>query len=133
MLRSDNGTGYTSELFNKFYKDVGIEHQLITPYTPQQNRVVEQKNRTIVEMTRCLLHDKDLPKMSFFLGMQIKHNQSEIFVTQSKYAKEILKKFKIEDYRPTNTPMNQKEKFNKEDGAAKVEEELYISLIKCLM
>ena len=62
MLRSDNGTEYTSQMFNKFCEDTCIEHQLTTPYTPQQNGVVEQKNRTIMEMTRCLLHDKDLPK-----------------------------------------------------------------------
>ncbi|KAL6339332.1 hypothetical protein AAG906_028059 [Vitis piasezkii] len=28
-----------------------IEHQLTTPYTPQQNGVVERKNRTLMEMT----------------------------------------------------------------------------------
>ena len=62
ILRSDNGTEYTSDKFSKFCEDAGIEHQLTTPYTPQQNGVVERKNRTILEMARCLLHDKDLPK-----------------------------------------------------------------------
>ena len=62
ILRSDNGTEYTSDKFSKFCEDAGIEHQLKTPYTPQQNGVVECKNRTILEMARCLLHDKDLPK-----------------------------------------------------------------------
>ena len=63
MVRSNNGTEYTSEKFNKFYEKEGIEHQLTTPYTLQQNRVVEKKkNRTLMEMTRCLLHDKGLPK-----------------------------------------------------------------------
>ncbi|KAL6317815.1 hypothetical protein AAG906_030569 [Vitis piasezkii] len=37
-------------------------HQLTAPYNPQQNGVVERKNRTILKMTRCLLHEKDLPK-----------------------------------------------------------------------
>ena len=62
VIRCDNGTEYTSEKFNKFCEDAGIEHQLTTPYTPQQNGVVERKNRTLMEMTRCLLHDKGLPK-----------------------------------------------------------------------
>nr|KYP56919.1 Retrovirus-related Pol polyprotein from transposon TNT 1-94 [Cajanus cajan] len=39
-----------------------IEHQLTTPYTPQQNGVSERKNRTIMEMVRCMLHEKGLPK-----------------------------------------------------------------------
>ena len=35
VIRSDNGTEYTSEKFNKFCVDAGIEHQLTAPYTPQ--------------------------------------------------------------------------------------------------
>jgi transposase InsO family protein len=62
VIRSDNGTEYTSEKFNRFYEDAGNEHQLTAPYCPQQNGVVERKNRTVMEMTRCLLHDKGLPK-----------------------------------------------------------------------
>lgn len=42
-LRSDNGKEYTSVDFNKFCEDVGIEHQLTTPYTPQQNGVVTEE------------------------------------------------------------------------------------------
>jgi transposase InsO family protein len=62
VIISNNGTEYTSEKFNKFCEKEGIEHQLTAPYTPQQNGVVERKNRTLMEMTRCLLHDKGLPK-----------------------------------------------------------------------
>jgi len=46
---------YTSNKFAKFFHDAGIEHQYTTPYTPQQNGVSERKNRTIMEMARCLL------------------------------------------------------------------------------
>ena len=42
--------------------NAGIVHQLTAPYNPQQNGVVERKNRTILEMTKCLLHEKALPK-----------------------------------------------------------------------
>ena len=46
-LRSDNGKEYTSNQFNQFSDEAGIEHQLTAPYTPQQNGVSERKNRTI--------------------------------------------------------------------------------------
>ena len=62
VIRSDNGSEYTCEKFNKFYEHVGIEHQLTTPYSPQQNGTSERKNRMVMEMTRCLLHVKELPK-----------------------------------------------------------------------
>ena len=54
VIISNNGTEYTSEKFNKFCEKEGIEHQLTAPYTPQQNGVVERKNRTLMEMTRCV-------------------------------------------------------------------------------
>ena len=38
-----------------------------------------------------------------------------------KYAKEILKKFQMEECKVVSTPMNQKEKFSKEDGADKID------------
>jgi transposase InsO family protein len=53
---------YKNSVFDKFCEEVGIEHQLTTPYTPQQNGVSERKNRSIMEMARCLLHEKKLPK-----------------------------------------------------------------------
>jgi hypothetical protein len=61
-LRSDNGKEYTSEAFDQFCAETGIHHQLTVPYTPQQNGVSERRNRFILEMTRCMLHEKNLPK-----------------------------------------------------------------------
>ncbi|KAH9782217.1 hypothetical protein KPL71_008805 [Citrus sinensis] len=61
-LRSDNGKEYASGAFNRFCEEAGIQHQLTTPYTPQQNGVSERRNRFILEMTQCMLHEKNLPK-----------------------------------------------------------------------
>jgi hypothetical protein len=38
-----------------------MKHFTTTPYTPQQNGVVERRNRTVVEMARCLLKSKGVP------------------------------------------------------------------------
>ncbi|KAL4318060.1 hypothetical protein GQ457_18G019390 [Hibiscus cannabinus] len=62
IVRSDNGKEYTSAEFNKFCEEAGIEHQLTAFYTPQQNGVSERRNRFIMEMSRCMLHEKNLPK-----------------------------------------------------------------------
>ena len=52
MLRSDCGGEYMSDPFNDFLKENGIIHQLIMSYTPQQNGVVERRNRTLLDMVR---------------------------------------------------------------------------------
>ncbi|OMO61385.1 Integrase, catalytic core [Corchorus capsularis] len=62
VLRSDNGTECTSDRFEEFLREAGIEHQLTATYTPQQNGVSERKNRTVMEMARRLLFEKQLPK-----------------------------------------------------------------------
>ena len=36
----------------------GIQQQHIVPYTPQQNGVAEQKNRTLKEMANCMIQSK---------------------------------------------------------------------------
>ncbi|CAA0805773.1 cysteine-rich RLK (RECEPTOR-like protein kinase) 8 [Striga hermonthica] len=71
--------------------------------------------------------------LSYFLGMEVKQGTGEVFICQQKFAKEILKKFHMEDCKEISTPMNLKEILSKEDGAEKVDEGLYRSLIGCLM
>ncbi|KAG8499382.1 hypothetical protein CXB51_005988 [Gossypium anomalum] len=61
-IRSDNGTEYTSAQFQSLCKYAGIKHQLTNIYTPQQNGVSERKNRSLMDMARCLLFEKNLPK-----------------------------------------------------------------------
>jgi transposase InsO family protein len=60
VLRTDNGGEYTSKEFNAFHQEVGIVHQLIVPYSSQQNGVSERKNKTVIEMSRCILFEKKL-------------------------------------------------------------------------
>ncbi|GKA14724.1 retrovirus-related pol polyprotein from transposon TNT 1-94 [Tanacetum coccineum] len=49
-MRSDRGGEFLSKEFNKFCEYNGIQRFLTAPYSPQQNGVVERKNRTILNM-----------------------------------------------------------------------------------
>ena len=60
-FRSDNDREFTSHEFKELCKESGIKREFTTPYNPQQNKVAERKNITIMEEIREMLHDKDLP------------------------------------------------------------------------
>nr|CAH66492.1 H0321H01.1 [Oryza sativa]CAH66516.1 OSIGBa0142C11.4 [Oryza sativa] len=44
-------------------------------------------------------------ELTFFLGLQVKQAQEGTFISQTKYVKDILKKFGMEDAKPIKTPM----------------------------
>ena len=60
ILRSDHGKGYFSNYFLHICSKIGIQFQHSIPYTPQQNGVAERKNRSLKEMTTCMLESKKL-------------------------------------------------------------------------
>ena len=61
-IRSDNGGEFVNSKFVEMCNKRGYRHEFSTPRTPQQNGVVERKNRTLQEMARSMLHEFDLPK-----------------------------------------------------------------------
>jgi transposase InsO family protein len=61
-LRTDRGGEFTSLEFTDFCTTNGIQRQLTASYTPQQNGVAERKNRTIMNMVRSMLTEKEIPR-----------------------------------------------------------------------
>jgi len=55
VLRTNNGGEFCSKEFEEFCKKCGISLQKTTPYTPQQNGVVERMNKTLMERARRML------------------------------------------------------------------------------
>jgi transposase InsO family protein len=60
-LMSDNGGEYKSREFAQYCNENGIHHWYTLPYSSFQNGVAERMNRTLVEMTRCLLNAANMP------------------------------------------------------------------------
>jgi transposase InsO family protein len=60
-VRSDNGTEFKNSQIEGFHEDEGIKHEFSSPYTPQQNGVVERKNRTLLDMARTMLDEYKTP------------------------------------------------------------------------
>jgi transposase InsO family protein len=61
ILRSDNGGEFESHHFDYLCREEGIKRELLVPYNPQHNGVVERKNKTICEVAKAMLCDLDLP------------------------------------------------------------------------
>ncbi|GKE90569.1 retrovirus-related pol polyprotein from transposon TNT 1-94 [Tanacetum coccineum] len=55
FIRTYNGTEFVNQVMSEYYKGVGIFHQKSVPRTPQQNGIVERRNRTLMEATRAML------------------------------------------------------------------------------
>ncbi|GKC88227.1 retrovirus-related pol polyprotein from transposon TNT 1-94 [Tanacetum coccineum] len=54
-IRTDNGTEFVNQTLRDYYEQVGISHETSVARTPQQNGVVERRNRTLVEAARTML------------------------------------------------------------------------------
>ncbi|OMO97013.1 Integrase, catalytic core [Corchorus capsularis] len=79
VIRTDNGSEYTTEKFDKYCSTKGIEHQLTVTYSPQQNGVSERKNRTVMDMA-SLVPSAKREKLD-------KRSKAWIFVGYSQFAK----------------------------------------------
>ncbi|GJR01673.1 retrovirus-related pol polyprotein from transposon TNT 1-94 [Tanacetum coccineum] len=93
FVRTDRGTKFLNKTLHAFFKEEGIKHQTSTPRTPEQNGVVERRNRTLVEAARTMLSASKLPL--FFWAEAIAtacytQNRSIIIPTHEKTAYHII-------------------------------------------
>ena len=68
-------------------------------------------------------------EIKFFVGLQVYQIKHGIFISQSKYIKEVLKTFGLEDFKPVSTPMVTSLKLSKNDESSKVNQTLYKYMI----
>jgi len=72
VLHSDHGGEFLVGAFKDVCEAASIQRYLTAPYTPQQNGVVERKNRTVMEMARSLLKSMQMPGK--FWGEVVRHS-----------------------------------------------------------
>jgi hypothetical protein len=58
-----------------------------------------------------------LGELSFFLGIHIRQNIQGIFISQTKYIREMIKRFRMEDCKPVTTTMKTSCKLRKYDDS----------------
>ncbi|RDY07473.1 putative mitochondrial protein, partial [Mucuna pruriens] len=72
-------------------------------------------------------------ELKFFLEFQIKQTDEGIFIHQSKYAKELLKKLKLKDYKCMCIPMHSTSVLTLDDNDKKVDQTAYRGLLVFVM
>ncbi|KAI3754763.1 hypothetical protein L1987_54553 [Smallanthus sonchifolius] len=72
-------------------------------------------------------------ELLFFLGLQVNQKEDDFFIHQSKYVKDILSRFKMEDYTPYDTPIPVNHKLNSDPEGKDVDCRLYRAMIGSLM
>jgi transposase InsO family protein len=60
-IRSDNGTEFKNSQIEGFLEEDGIKQEFSSPYTPQQNDVMERKNKFLLDMARTMLDEYKTP------------------------------------------------------------------------
>ena len=64
-------------------------------------------------------------ELSFFLGLQVYQREDGIFISQAKYVKELLKKFKLEDSSPAKTPIATTTKLDQDLKGKRIDSNLF--------
>nr|GEU77433.1 alpha/beta hydrolases superfamily protein [Tanacetum cinerariifolium] len=90
------------------------------------DEIINIKDQNLCDDFAKIMHDEFkmsmMGELNFFMGLQIKQIDYEIFFNQSTYIKEMLK---IEDSKPTKTPMSTEIKLTKDDEANSVDSSKY--------
>ncbi|GKD78887.1 retrovirus-related pol polyprotein from transposon TNT 1-94, partial [Tanacetum coccineum] len=88
---------------------------------------------TISKITCLEFQMSMMGKLSFFLGLQISQSPRGIFLNQSKYALELIKKYGMETCEPADTPMVEKSKLDEDPQGKAVDPTRYSRMIGTLM
>jgi hypothetical protein len=70
-----------------------------------------------------------IEELTFFLGFQVKQMREGIFISQEKYTKDLLKRFKMDECKPIKTPMPSNGHLNLDEGGKLIDQTLYRSMI----
>ena len=136
----------TKYLIEKGYTRGGVDRTLFVKTEGQQLLVAQiyvddivfggkskQMVEQFVQQMQSEFEMSMVGELSFFLGFQIKQMHDSIFISQSKYAKNIVKKFGLEKVSHKKTPAATHLKLSKDEAGEAIDQSLYRSIIGSLL
>ncbi|CAM8916160.1 unnamed protein product [Rhodiola kirilowii] len=136
----------TEFLINHSYVRGGVDKTLFVKHTGSDfiiahiyvdDIVFESSNQKLVDTFVKQMQNKFkmsmVGEMCYFLGLQVKQRMDGIFICQSKYARNLIKKFDLEKVIHKRTPAATHVKVTKDDAGTKVDQTLYRSMIGSLL
>ncbi|GKE91373.1 retrovirus-related pol polyprotein from transposon TNT 1-94 [Tanacetum coccineum] len=98
---------------------------------------LDQLIKSFAMIFQKIMHDEFemsmMGELNFFLGLQIKQLEDGIFFNQSKYVKEILKKFGLGDSKPIKTPFSSETKLTRDEDGEPIDDTKYRGMIGSLL
>ena len=76
---------------------------------------------------------KDLGNLHYCLGLEVWRDSGQSFLTQGKYARSLLEKFRMEQCKLAATPLQQNLKLCNDDGTKEVDATMYRQLVGSLI
>eukprot|EP00253_Pinus_taeda_P002116 PITA_02116 len=107
-------------------------------YLHQQDDIIFGNNEEAMSQRFAVVMQNEfemsfLGELTYFLGLQIQQNEGSIFLSQTKYLKQIMKKYGMEDAKPVCTPMVTGCSLSANDESAVVHQLTYRSMIGSLL
>nr|GFB02117.1 retrovirus-related Pol polyprotein from transposon TNT 1-94 [Tanacetum cinerariifolium] len=91
VVRTDKGTEFLNQTLHAYFAAEGIQHQMSVARTPEQNGVVERRNRTLVEAARTMLSAaKEKGDECIFVGYSTKSRAYRVFNKRTKVIMESI-------------------------------------------
>nr|GFA10019.1 putative ribonuclease H-like domain-containing protein [Tanacetum cinerariifolium] len=89
--------------------------------------------KSFEKLMKDMFQMSSMGELTFFLGLQVKQKEDEIFINQDKYVAEILKKFGLTEGKLASTPIDTKKPLLKDPDAEDVDVHIYKSMIGSLI
>eukprot|EP00253_Pinus_taeda_P028924 PITA_28924 len=103
----------------------------------QENGFEKCNDDCLIENFKTVMKEEfemtDMGLLRYFLGIEIDQNENGIFISQEKYAIELLERFNMQDSKAAITPIAMGLKLSKEDSSKDFDPSLYKSIVGSLM